>query len=222
MKPTMRFLNGAVLAAGLMVGTGAYAQSPAAAPAATPAGAPPATADAAQAAIRQTVDRLQTTLVDVMRHAATLGYKGRYKQLDPVVRGSFDFALITRIVMGADWAKLSADEQGRLQEALTRLSVSMYASEFDDYSGQKFTFDGARAAAGGQLVRYIFQSGNDRIHFDYQMRRTAAGDWKIANVIVDGVSDLALKSGQYRSLFEKQGFKGLVSWINQQIEKNGG
>lgn len=217
----MRIVNGAVLAAGLVIGVGHCAQ-PATVAGTQAQAVPEAAPDAQDAAVRQPVERLQAALIEAMRNAATLGYAGRYRQLDPVVRESFDFPLITRVVMGADWEQLAEDEQRKLQEALTRLSVSMYAKEFDDYSGQTFTFDGIHAAAGGQLVRYMFQSGNDRIHFDYQMRRTAAGEWKIANVIVDGVSDLALKSGQYRSLFDKQGFKGLIAWIEQQIEKNGG
>ncbi|MDN5874751.1 MAG: ABC transporter substrate-binding protein [Sinobacteraceae bacterium] len=164
------------------------------------------------------VAQLQDALIHIMRNAKKLGYEGRYKYLDPIVRKVFDFPFISHVVMGADWAKLDADQKKQMQELLAQLSVSSFAKEFDSYSGQKFVYASSRSAGRGKLVRYVFHSGNDRIHFDYQMHQAADQKWKVANVIVDGVSDLALKSGQYRSLYAKKGYDGLVAWIKKQIK----
>ncbi|HEU0196611.1 MAG TPA: ABC transporter substrate-binding protein [Nevskiaceae bacterium] len=196
-----------------------------AAPAPASVAAPPtatATSAIAGSAAAQPVKRLQAALIVCMRDGKRLGYQGRYRHLDKVVRGAFDFPFISRVVMGTDWAKLDASQQKQLQDALAKLSVSSYAKEFHSYSGERFVADGTRQLGGAELVRFIFHSGHDRIHFDYQMHRDAAGQWKIANVIVDGVSDLALKSGQYRALFVKQGYGALIAWIDKQIATNGG
>lgn len=171
-------------------------------------------------AARAAVEHLQDTLVEVMRNGKKLGYDGRYRELDPVVRKVFDFPLISRAVMGQDWAKLDARQRGQLQDVLAKLSVSSYAKEFDSYSGERFVYGGNQSIGGRLLVDYTLESGGDKHRFDYQMHRNDAGAWQITNVIVDGVSDLALKSGQYRALFAKQGYPALIAWIGKQIKAN--
>lgn len=177
---------------------------------------------AAPGPAEQTVDRLQTSLVSVMKAGTHLDYQARYKKLDPVVAKSFDFPFIAQLVLGADWTKLSADQQQKFVAALNRLSTSSYAKEFKSYNGERFDFEVSKDMPGGKLVRYLFKTGDGQtLHFDYQMRQTD-GQWKIANVVVDGVSDLALKRGQYRKLLTDRGYEGLIAWINKQIDANAG
>lgn len=178
------------------------------------ASAPPAAA--------KPVEHLQSTLISAMKAGKSLDYRARYDKLHPVVRQAFDFHFIARMVLGSDWSKLTASQQKRFIDALDKLSTSSYAKEFDSYSGENFAFDSARKLSGGELVRYVFKSGDGKaVHFDYQLLQ-AGGHWKIANVVVDGVSDLALKRGQYRKLFSERGYKGLIAWIDDQIRKNSG
>lgn len=172
-------------------------------------------------AAAQPIEQLQSSLISSMKAGSKLDYKARYKELDPVVAKAFDFPFIAQLVLGPDWSKLSADQQKDFIAALNQLSTSSYASEFDRYSGQRFDYVSERDVPGGKLERYTFEAGGKTIHFDYQMRQSG-GDWKIANVIVDGVSDLALKRGQYRKLFSDRGYKGLIAWINKQIAVNAG
>lgn len=169
----------------------------------------------------QPIEQLQSSLVSVMKAGSKLDYQARYKKLDPVVAKTFDFPFIAELVLGPDWSKLSSTQQQNFVAVLDQLSTSSYAKEFDSYSGQRFDFVSEQDVPGGKLERYVLKSGDKTIHFDYQMRQSG-GDWKIANVIVDGVSDLALKRGQYRKLFSDRGYDGLIAWINKQIAVNAG
>lgn len=182
----------------------------------------PAALAAQPGAATQPIEQLQSGLIDAMKAGSKQDYHARYQSLDPVVAKAFDFTFIARLVLGPDWGKLSADQQKDFVAALDRLSTSSYAKEFDSYSGEQFTFGSERDVPGGKLERYLFKTGDGKtIHFDYQMHQSG-GSWKIANVIVDGVSDLALKRGQYRKLYSDQGYKGLIAWINKQIDQNAG
>lgn len=180
------------------------------------------TASAAQAGVAaQPIEQLQSSLVAAMKAGSKLDYQARYQKLNPVVARAFDFPFIAKLVLGPDWDKLSADQQRNFVVSLDKLSTSSYAKEFDSYAGQSFVFIGERDVPGGKLERYVFKTGDRSIHFDYQMRQSGGG-WKIANVIVDGVSDLALKRGQYRKLFGARGYKGLIAWIDKQVAANAG
>lgn len=184
---------------------------------ATPARAADTTAADAAA---QPVAQLQDALIATMKAGKSLDYSARYKKLDPVVARTFDFKFIARLVLGSDWSSLSADQQQHFVAQLDRLSTSSYAKEFDSYSGERFVFVSERDVAGGKLVRYAFKTGDGKsINFDYQLHQSD-GSWKVANVIVDGVSDLALKRGQYRKLLSDRGYNGLIAWIKKQIDAN--
>lgn len=176
----------------------------------------------APAAAAAPVEHLHQTLISTMKNGKQLGYRGRYDELRPVVEKSFDFPFIARLILGPAWSKLGKAQQQSLVEALAKLSISSYASEFDSYSGESFQQVSAQNLGADVLERFLFKPGSgNAIHFDYQVHRS--GDhWKIANVVVDGVSDLALKRGQYRKLLSEKGFSGLIGWIKRQIADNAG
>src|SRR3984893_15962476 len=44
-------------------------------------------------------------LLDVMQHATTLGAKGRYQKLEPIVVGAFDLPFMARLSVGPSWAQ---------------------------------------------------------------------------------------------------------------------
>ena len=72
-----------------------------------------ASADGAEAAAKQTVEKLNTVLIDVMKNAARLGYQGRYKKLEPVVKDVFQFEAVAQIALGSHWKKLEGSVDRR-------------------------------------------------------------------------------------------------------------
>ena len=45
------------------------------------------------------------------------------------------------------------------------------------------------------------------------------GKWLVLNIIADGVSDLALKRSEYKSVLERDGFRGLIAKLKDQITR---
>jgi len=43
------------------------------------------------------------------------------------------------------------------------------------------------------------------------------GRWRIANILFDGVSDLAIKRGEYRAILQRDGFQALIDMIREKI-----
>lgn len=162
------------------------------------------------------VERLHGALIEVMKNAKALGYEGRYRKLDPVIMEVFDFPYIARVVLGPAWETLDDSQRSAFTDAFARLSVSTYAHEFDGYNGQVFeTVAAEDAPRGDRFVRTrLKRLKGDPVSLDYQLHRN--GQWRIVNVVARGVSDLALKRGQYRKLFEEKGFDGVMDWTQQQ------
>jgi phospholipid transport system substrate-binding protein len=56
------------------------------------------------------------------------------------------------------------------------------------------------------------------VSLEYLLQR-AGTDWRIINIVADGVSDLALKRAEYQRLFGSGGIEGLIAELEQQTER---
>lgn len=175
-------------------------------------------ADAPAQTARQVVEEFQNALLEVMKQGKTLGYQGRYDKLYPAVTRSHDLAKIARIVIGKEWETLSPEQQNSLTDVFTRLSVSSYAHNFKEFSGESFQFDNEEETSrGGVVVHTTLNIPNDKpVKFDYMLKEKTNG-WSVINIIANGVSDLALKRSEYTSILQRQGFDALVAQINDKI-----
>ena len=167
---------------------------------------------------RKPVDRLNGTLMEVMKGGQKLGYTGRYKKLDPVVKDTFEFEAVSLIALGTHWKKLEQPQKLAFMDKLTDLSVATYAAQFKEYGGESFQFDSSQDVKNGKLLlRYNLVAPNEKpIKFEYFVGQFN-GQWHIINIVVDGISDLALKKAQYTSVIDREGFDALLNKLTQKI-----
>lgn len=171
---------------------------------------------------RQVVETFQAKLIEVMKQGKKLGYQGRYEKLDPAVRASHDLKRIARITVGREWSKLSEQQKEQWIDVFSRLSVSSYAHNFKDFSGESFRFESEEETPNkrGIIVHSFFMIPDEKkeVKFDYLMKKS--GDsWLIINIIANGVSDLALKRSEYSSILDREGYNALISKVTEKIEK---
>jgi len=214
-KPPRGFLNGLLLL--LLV------EITFAVPAVTSAGSAPAPQDAAPSAgagPRQVIEQLDDALLTNMKQAEGLGYAGRYRNLIPVVERIYDFAGIAPLVLGSQWAKLGRDQQQEFIAMLRDYTIATYAARFDGYSGERFTIKSAEPYQSSvMLVSTDFTEANGKTHsLDYLMK-PVAGQWRIVNVIADGVSDLAVKKAEFTHVLEQKGFPGLIADLKSYVAR---
>lgn len=168
---------------------------------------------------KKVVLSFQDELLNVMKQGSELGFKGRYESLKTTVVDSHDIAKITRIVVGKEWKTFSADQKLTLTDVFTRLSISSYAHNFKEFSGESFSFLSEKETArGGKIIRTVLVFPNDKdVKFDYMLKKK--GDsWKIINIVANGVSDLALKRSEYTSILKRDGFDVLIAKITEKID----
>lgn len=187
------------------------------------AGTPGVDAESADvdAEIVRTVERLHATMLSVMKDSEALGYAGRYKRLEPVVRSQFDLPFMAAKSVGRYWKTASQEERDQLVKTFSRFSVANYAGRFDGWSGQTFETLGVDASARGTMLvrtKLLNPSGDD-IQLYYRLRNGTDGRWKIIDVYLNGtVSELALRRSEYSSLIKREGFEALLIALNKRIE----
>jgi phospholipid transport system substrate-binding protein len=178
-------------------------------------------APAASAAMdaKATIDAFDATLLDVMKNAEKLGYKGRYDKLAPVITQTYDLPLMARISVGPQWAGLNPEDQAKITEAFKALSIATFASRFDGYGGETFKITGESPTTGGDNVvdTKLMRPNDDPVDLNYRLRKTG-DDWKVIDVFLSGtISQLANYRSEFSSTLRDKGAAGLVQLINDKV-----
>ncbi|PTN12207.1 ABC transporter substrate-binding protein [Nitrosomonas aestuarii] len=167
------------------------------------------------------VHDLQQSLLQVMREGEQLDYSGRLASLTPVVDRTHDIEMIIKTILGATlWHELDQVQQDLIIETFRQLSIATYAGQFKQYSEEQFKFLEQRDLPRHQkLVRSQLIKGDGGIvNFDYVLHQPAE-HWMIINILFDGVSDLAIKRSEYRSIIQREGFQSLIGMLKEKISE---
>ena len=178
------------------------------------------TAAAQPGAPMQAVERLHSTLLEAARNGEALGYDGRYELLEPVIRNTHDIAFIGQLTTGRYWRQMDDAERQTFSEAFLRLSTATYASRFKSLSGEGFELlSESEQGPDSALVESLLSLADGKtLRFDYALRKSN-DNWLIVNILVDGVSDLALKRAEYRRILKQGGFTALIDHLMEQVSE---
>ncbi len=167
---------------------------------------------------RDAVNAFDETLLEVMRNAERLGYQGRYDKLAPVIGKRFHIAYISRLVLGRHWRALNEAQRREMVKVFSEFTVATYASRFDGYGGQTFKIVESRPLKRGRmLVRsQLLEVDGDIVTLDYVLQ-AVNGEWRIVNVVANGISDLSLKRAEYRGVIKSEGFDALLRRLREKV-----
>ena len=167
------------------------------------------------------INNFHETLIEGMKGGSELGCKGRAGKLTPVIDQTYDIAFLAEKVLRRDWAQLSAQQRKEFTQTLRSLVISTYAFEFSSFNEEEFqTLKTQDMSQGRKLVRTQLRvPGDQPVSFDYLLQKRD-GQWRVVNVITEGISDLAVRAQQYAQALKERGFKGLISWLQEQVQKN--
>ncbi len=168
----------------------------------------------------EVVEKLHSTLLTVMKDGEKIGYQGRYDQLDPVIKSSFDMPFVSRTVLGKYWETFNNEQRSRFVEAFTQLSIATYAANFDRYSGERFKTISQKEVSRGRILvqSQLIKSNGGQVQLDYLLHHTD-GRWRIVNIIAESVSDLALKRADYSAFLRSKGFEALLKKLNEKTNQ---
>jgi phospholipid transport system substrate-binding protein len=174
---------------------------------------------AAPASGTATVQGLYDTLLSTMKNGRTLGESGRFVQLEPVVRRTFDIATMARLSVGSSWAAMSEGQRQQVIDGFGRYISAIYADRFDSYSGQKLQVTDEQPAAAGIMVHsQIVKANGEPVKVDYLMRKN--GDsWLIADIYLDGaISEVATRRSEFAAILKNEGIDGLIAALNRKAD----
>ncbi len=167
------------------------------------------------------IETFDAALIDTLKSGPTLGVKGRYHKLAPVIEQMFDLPAMTRFAVGPAWATMSEPDHEALLVSFTRLSIAKYAHNFDRFDGERFTIDGNVQTRGGvdKIVQSRLIPGHGvPVDLIYRLRQSG-GTWKIIDIYYDRISQLTTQRSDFTQSLASGGAKGLKTHLDALSDK---
>jgi len=167
----------------------------------------------------QVISRLNVALIEAMRGGKELGFSGRYRLLQPVVTETFLLPYMASVSVGRHWKTLTEEQQRQFEEVYAVWSIANYAKNFDEYAGERFEITKQSQTAGGAaVVSKLLNFKGKETEFDYRLRLTE-GAWRIVDMRISGVSQLANTRAQFMSVLDQKGVDELVASLKRKLRE---
>jgi phospholipid transport system substrate-binding protein len=144
----------------------------------------------------------------------------RYEVLEPLILATHDLPYIAEFALRRQWPELSESDRRRFTAAFQRLSVMTYAARFSKVSSGTFKLGEGRPSASGraEIAAAVVRPDASEVALEYLLHEREA-QWKIINVIADGVSDLALKRAEYQRVLSSGSIDDLIRYVDEQTSR---
>ncbi len=164
------------------------------------------------------IKNFNDALLEAMMKADELGYPGRYKLLEPVIKDTFALPFMAMQTLGRYGKNLKDDERALFIKTYTEWTIATYAGRFDGYSGERFEVVSETGPVQGTVtvISKLIKQNGEEVVFNYLLRKTDRM-WRIVDIRILGVSELALTRAQFIAVMKLEGFKGLISMLKEKI-----
>jgi phospholipid transport system substrate-binding protein len=174
-------------------------------------------AGSATEAMKATIDEVLRVLKDKeLKQPANADE--RRQQLEKVVGDRFDYEEMSRRALGAPWNQLADKEKKEFVSLFRTLLTSSYADKIETYSGEGVQYINERTEKEYAEVRTKVLTGKTEIPLDYRLLNKA-GDWRVYDVILDGVSLVNNYRGQFSKILKSSNYADLVDQLRKKSEK---
>jgi len=169
-------------------------------------------------------DSMKTTIDEVLRIVNENELKQpdkaeeRRHMLEQVVEARFDYQEMSRRALGAPWKTLSDQEKQEFVALFRTLLTNSYADKIETYSGEGVQYLNERTEKEYAEVRTKVLSGKTEIPLDYRLMNKA-NDWRVYDVVVDGVSLVNNYRGQFTKIIRSSSYADLVEQLRKKSEK---
>jgi phospholipid transport system substrate-binding protein len=129
----------------------------------------------------------------------------------------FDLETIGKFVLGRYWQTATPEQRDEYLVLFPEFIVDTYAARFDSYAGE--TFDIVQVVpidARDSIVNTnIYSADGTPFRVDYRVRKSD-NEFKIVDVLVEGVSLLVTHRSEIASVVNREGMNGLLAKLREQ------
>jgi len=184
--------------------------------AATPISSASANATPAQA--RKLIEDLTKQALSILRTEKG-DLAAREQKFRTVLTDYFAMPSISRRVAGKHWQDMSQDQQKEFEQLFSAWVLKTYARRLSGYQGEEIAIGKASAVSDDTVLvqtKVSSQKRNNKV--DWRVVEENAGQHKIVDVSVDGVSMLVAQKSEVASIIKNKGVDGLITTLRKHTQ----
>jgi phospholipid transport system substrate-binding protein len=168
--------------------------------------------------VKTGVDKVLATLTDPAFKAKSK--EQQLAQLTDAINTIFDFEELSKRTLGREWKKMTDAQQKEFVQLFRELLQGVYADRLLAYSDQKVIFDKENMLKKGtaEVQSYLQTADGKKIPLFYRLT-DKSGDWKVYDVIIEGVSMVKNYRTQFREILAKDSADKLLEILRNKVGK---
>lgn len=138
------------------------------------------------------------------------------KNIRPVLEKNISFDAMTRRSIGPGWRQFSPEDRTKAVELFTTLVIRSYSDKLTPGELPKIEFRPASTPSPERVdipTTFIYKGSK----YDVTYRMEKSDDWRITDVVIEGVSFVANYRSQFDPIFKRGGVPGLLASLNESV-----
>jgi phospholipid transport system substrate-binding protein len=147
------------------------------------------------------------------------GLRERRAEILQIVDEYFDFGEMAKRALGRPWKDQSPQKQQEFVDLFKQLIFNNYVGRVETYTGtnERVVYDQEKIEGEYALVKTrVLDYKHTNVQLDYRLR-LIKGNWKVYDVIVEGVSLVENYRGQFNSILASKPFDALLSQLREKV-----
>ncbi len=151
------------------------------------------------------IDNMGMTAIAFLSNKS-LSQSQKENEFRNLLKDSFDMKTIGRFAMGRYWKGASVSQKKEYLKLFEKMIVEVYTARFNDYKGQKLDVISSRPDGSKDYLvnSNIVPNSGSKIKVDWRVRNTN-GEYKIIDVIIEGVSMSLTQRSDFSSVIQRGG-----------------
>lgn len=154
----------------------------------------------------QVVEGLAGQVVAVLKDNA-LSSDAKRARIEAIAYEAIDFVTLSKLVLARNWPKFSPPQRAEFEQEFKRHLSVTYGRNIDSYKNETVKILGERQEARGDVTvhsKILRGGGSEDVLVDYRLRQRD-GQWRIIDVIVEGVSLVSNFRSQFQDIVAQGG-----------------
>lgn len=171
-------------------------------------------ADSAEDALRKAVD----DVLAITKNSQ--GGRGMAKDLQPVLEKHVCFESMTRRAIGPGWRQMTPEQQKEATRLFTKLVIRSYSEKFTPGQQPAIDFLKGKSPAPdkAEIPTSVIYKGS-RYTVTYRLENR--GQWRVTDILAEGVSLVANYRAQFDPLVKKSGPDAVINSLKQSVGSAG-
>ena len=180
------------------------------------------TAHTANEEPKQVVEQITGQVIKVLADKSQ-STEAKRAAVQQIVYAWVDFDTMSKLVLAANWKKLSEAQQKDFVDQFRQHLSNTYGRNVDSYRDEKVKVGDTRDEARGDVTvkTAIDRGGANDIFVDYRLRKIG-GQWKIIDVVIERVSLVSNFRSQFQEVMAQGGVDKLLAMLKEKNAKGEG